>query len=126
MAKRGLSTPAYAYALNNPVRYFDPDGLGPKDKLYSLPKKFWKWYHKNEKKKGDRDLEKSEAEKLHEEWLEKGKPAQDAKCEPTPEPDPAKKATDILDLLWPLPPLIDPNFILNPPSDGFGPNIAAP
>lgn len=28
MAKRGLTTPAYAYAVNNPIGYYDPDGLG--------------------------------------------------------------------------------------------------
>lgn len=27
MAKRGLSTPAYPYAANNPITYVDPDGL---------------------------------------------------------------------------------------------------
>lgn len=27
MAQQGFSTPAYAYALNNPVNYYDPDGF---------------------------------------------------------------------------------------------------
>lgn len=29
MAERGMSVPTYAYALNNPQRYVDPDGRNP-------------------------------------------------------------------------------------------------
>lgn len=29
MAQSGVSVPAYAYALNNPIRYLDPSGLAP-------------------------------------------------------------------------------------------------
>lgn len=34
MAKRGYSTPTYAYALNNPIRYTDRDGLMPGGALW--------------------------------------------------------------------------------------------
>lgn len=33
MTQRGSPAPAYAYALNNPLRYVDPDGKGPVDRV---------------------------------------------------------------------------------------------
>jgi hypothetical protein len=69
----------YAYVDNNPIRYIDPKGLSKFDAFYGLPKKFWQWYHRNEKKPGDPDLTKGDAEALHKEWKDKGKPGPDAK-----------------------------------------------
>ena len=49
------------------------------DVLVQLPKKFWNWYHRQVKKKGDPDLEKEEAEQLCKEWKDMGEPGPDGK-----------------------------------------------
>ncbi len=107
MAQDGLGVPTYAYALNNPLVYVDVDGLAPKDKLFGLPKKFWNWYHRKVKGKGAADLGKEEAEELHREWVEAGKPGPDAKCD-TKSPTGNDVVDDILDLILPVPPIINP------------------
>ena len=100
----------YAYALNNPLRYVDVDGLAPKDKLFGLPKRFWDWYHRKVKKGRPPNLEKEEAEELHKEWLEAGKPGPDSKCDRTPSKGPTGNDVidDILDMIIPVPPIFDP------------------
>ncbi|MDP1823788.1 MAG: RHS repeat-associated core domain-containing protein, partial [Archangium sp.] len=35
MAQSGMSVPTYAYALNNPLKYIDPNGLGALDSMVS-------------------------------------------------------------------------------------------
>ena len=57
---------AFQYSLGDPIRMVDFTGLAPKDKLFSLPKKFWNWYHRKVKKIGDPDLDKEEAKELFE------------------------------------------------------------
>ena len=69
----------YGYANQNPLRYIDPYGLSKFDKLYGLPKKFWQWYHRNEKRQGDPDLGPDDARDLHKEWKDKGSPGPDQK-----------------------------------------------
>ena len=70
----------YAYVENNPLRWTDPNGLSKFDKLHGLPKKFWNWYHRNEKRRGDPDVpDRKSAEDLHREWKERGMPGPDRK-----------------------------------------------
>jgi RHS repeat-associated protein len=69
----------YIYANSSPLVYVDDDGLAPKDKAFGLPPDFWKWYHRKEKKSGDPDLGKDEAEKLYNDWCKEGRPAPDNK-----------------------------------------------
>lgn len=38
----------YVYVKNTPLRYTDPLGLGPWDKLYGYGKEFWRWFHKED------------------------------------------------------------------------------
>jgi len=60
----------------NPLRYVDPLGLGPWDKLYGLPKEFWKWLHKEEggdlmkayKDPKTGQVPKEDAKELYEQW----------------------------------------------------------
>lgn len=69
----------YAYVENNPISNVDLLGLSKFDQFFGLPKQFWRWYHKNEKRKGDEDLDRHEAEDMYREWLDQGKPAPDSK-----------------------------------------------
>jgi hypothetical protein len=67
--------------------------------VYGLPKQFWNWYHRKDKRKGDPDLTKEEAKDLHKEWEDMGKPGPDGKQK-------GFFDSDILEWLipWPLTP----------------------
>lgn len=56
-------------------------GLSKTDQFFGLPKKFWNWYHRNEKRRGDPDLDKESARDLHDEWKDRGMPGPDKKRE---------------------------------------------
>jgi RHS repeat-associated protein len=66
----------YAYVKRNPMSYSDPLGLGPWDKLYGLPKEFWKWLHREEggdlmkayKDPKTGQVPKEDAKELYERW----------------------------------------------------------
>src|SRR5690606_36253332 len=83
----------YAYVDKNPLRYIDPFGQSKYDKLFGLPKKFWQWYHRNEKRPGDPDLDKESAEDLYKEWKDMNKPG----------PDTKDKWKDVRDWIIPVP-----------------------
>jgi RHS repeat-associated protein len=67
---------SYAYVGGSPARYTDPLGLGPWDKLYGLPKQFWRWLHREDNGKLLKELKdtntgqitKETAEQWHEIW----------------------------------------------------------
>ncbi len=73
----------YAALANNPLRWIDPTGLGAWDKLYGLPKQFWKWFHRHpdfEDLKGPGgQVPKDVAKDYHKEWEGLGKPGPDSK-----------------------------------------------
>jgi RHS repeat-associated protein len=104
----------YGYVASDPVNWVDIDGLTKADKLFGLPKKFWNWYHRQDKKGGTPDLRKDDAHDLFEEWKRLGEPGPDTKKG-------GKKGggeggsifEDIFDLLIPMPPLFNP-CLLNP------------
>lgn len=63
------------------MRFADPYGLGPWDKLHGFPKEFWRWFHKEENGKLMKELKdpktgqvpKESAEPYYEIWKkEKG------------------------------------------------------
>jgi RHS repeat-associated protein len=69
----------YAYVDSDPMSQVDAHGLVPLDKLFGLPGAFWKWYHRQVKKKpGDPDLTKEEAEDCYDEWKRLGQPGPDS------------------------------------------------
>ncbi len=72
-------TNTYTYVDNNPLNFIDPLGLSKTDKLFGMPKQFWRWYHRNEKRPGDPDLDKNSADDLFKEWKDRGKPGPDSK-----------------------------------------------
>ncbi len=77
----------YGYALQNPLIKIDPYGQSKFDKFFGLPKKFWRWYHRNEKRPGDPDLDKDSAKDLYKGWKDKGKPGPDSKEKGSIDPD---------------------------------------
>jgi len=64
----------YRYVDNNPSNWTDATGLTKKDKTYGLPSDFWKWYHRQQKRPGDPDLNQDAARDLYEEWKRQGRP----------------------------------------------------
>jgi len=68
----------YRYVDNESTGYVDPIGLSKFDNFYNLPKKFWNWAHKQDKK-GRRDYTEQEAKDLHAEWERLGRPLPDNK-----------------------------------------------
>lgn len=71
--KEGINL--YLHADGNPLRYADPDGLGPWDKLYGLPKSFWRWFHRHENGNVMKELKgpngqvpEQDAREYHEIW----------------------------------------------------------
>ncbi len=58
----------------------DPRGLAWWDRTYGLPKRFWDWYHRSVKRKGDPDVpSKEDADELAKQWEKEGKPGGDKK-----------------------------------------------
>ena len=98
----GITT--YAYTEDNPLQFTDPFGMSKFDKLYGLSKKFWNWYHRKVKRKGDPDIDKEEAEALNKEWEKMGKPGPDSKGKQDGFVDPEL-------LLWLIPWPITPSDI---------------
>jgi len=76
--------------------------------LFGLSKKFWKWFHRKIKKKGEADLCKEEAEELHKEWKDAGEPGPDAKG----------GWDDLLDIIIPGPQFIFSPCMFNPRACG--------
>ncbi|MCC6965823.1 MAG: hypothetical protein IT391_06010 [Nitrospira sp.] len=64
----------FRYVDNNPNNWTDATGLTKKDKTYGLPSDFWKWYHRQQKRPGDPDLNQDAARDLYEEWKRQGRP----------------------------------------------------
>ncbi len=70
----GINT--YGYVQGNPLRYIDPKGLGPWDKLYGWSKEFWHWFHgldggdlmKELKDPCTKQVSKQDAQPYYDEW----------------------------------------------------------
>ena len=75
------------------------------DKTYALPQAFWRWYHRQIKKPGDPDLDKSEADAWYQIWEQEGEP--DAEGHRTKDPKIVIVPVDPA----PLPPLTDPDVV---------------
>lgn len=75
----GRSFSTYVYVNNRPLRFIDPLGLGPWDKLYGWPKQFWNWFHdldggdliKELKDPMTKQVPKDVAEPYYKEWKDK-------------------------------------------------------
>jgi RHS repeat-associated protein len=89
----------YTYVENDPVNATDLTGLSKYDKLFGLPKKFWKWFHRQIKEPGDPDLTKDEAEALCKEWKDLGKPGPDKKGPKGPTNPDGGPFDDFIDLI---------------------------
>ena len=63
---------AYLFVMNSSGSLIDPFGLQPKDKRYGLPDRFWRWYHRNRKEKGDPDLDRDQAMDEYQDWKDLG------------------------------------------------------
>jgi RHS repeat-associated protein len=74
----GEDTNLYRYIENSPPNYIDPLGTSKFDKFYGLPKTFWNWLHRQDKK-GPGDYSKEEARELFKEWERLEKPLPDNK-----------------------------------------------
>jgi hypothetical protein len=83
------------------MNWIDVDGRTKWDKLFGLPKKFWKWYHRAVKRPGDKDLSKDEAKELFDEWKAEGMPGPDNKGK-APSVDDSGFG-DLFDWLFPFP-----------------------
>ena len=94
----------YRYVENNPANWIDSIGLAPKDKTYGLPSDFWKWYHRQEKRPGDPDINQDQARDLYDEWKRKGKPDPDGH-RTEPENDTANGNANYCPTPDPMPPL---------------------
>ena len=108
----GAQLNVFSYLSSLPTVGYDPSGLTRWDKLYGLPKKFWKWYHRQHKKTGDPDLDEHEAKDLCDEWRQNGQPGPDNKRgrKRTNEDDDDFPWNDILEIVIPFPDLVVPDF----------------
>ncbi len=97
----------YAYVGSNPVSFADYRGFSKYDKLWGLPQKFWKWFHKNVKMPGGPDLTKDEAKALCGEGEEMGKPGPDKKGPKGAGGDGGNFGPDdFIDFMIPFPPVV--------------------
>jgi RHS repeat-associated protein len=86
---------AYQYALSNPLRYTDPQGLHPGDKWFGYnDKEFQRWFHRCWKQPGDGDANKAEIKEAYAEWSRLGKP-KGGKCGGDPRRNPAPQKQPI-------------------------------
>jgi len=70
----------YAYVQNDPVNYYDIEGLHKQDKWYGYNNKdFHRWFHRCWKDPDAPNADKKEIEEAYAEWVRSGKP-KGAKC----------------------------------------------
>ncbi|MFZ2492793.1 MAG: RHS repeat-associated core domain-containing protein [Thermoanaerobaculia bacterium] len=118
----GGSTNLYEYSFSDAMNFIDPEGTLPKrtDKLFGLPKKFWNWYHRKFKGKGDPNIGPDDAHRLYDEWQGSGCPTPDSKKRKKRRgADDTEWWEDLLDIVIPAPPLfLNPEMLpqsLRPP-----------